>query len=717
MSSIVSGAQTSQVPGLEWLQRPLIIMGHVFDTWNLPDDVRSIVRLKRELGFNAEHWLGALFEAGPSDGKTFLFRTRAGPSPAEAGTSARVGGWVRDDLAEYLPVAHEAGLRVFVYFNAHWYGKDFPEEMFIRTADGEKMEAYGHGWLTCPGGPFLRWSEQIARDLAEYDIDGVFIDGPAMGICYCPACRQGFQDAYGMRLVEDLSKVALELRLKVQEYTYHRRLRYVGALRRAVRHRKENVAVYYNGDILGRPMRPGRMGAEVSDLAGAEGGFLGYEPLRGQFRYKTGATAKMLEAIAPTKPRVVFIDHAFKRYDYYGLTPSEIRLMYAGTLSNGAWPWFLVYWSSAGGPAARAGAEMNRFIEANASVLAATCSLANVALMNSDATLEASRLRETPSADDVHARGDSHAPEPSADHHAEFLGFYEALSRSQIPFDLVYDDILAGEIPERYKLLILPNCTAMSEGAANSVRRFVERGGRVLATHDSSMLDEFGRRRERPALADVFGLTALGPVYGPTKLDYLSVDAEQALSPGLTQPCIPCPLLSRAITPSQQATVLARYYGRMPGRYVKLPEVSSEAAAVLNRFGEGLCIYVASAIGEHYHAYALPEHRRMLENAVRLLVSPPVTAEGAGEFLEVSWRRSEHGEYLLHLLNHAGGERPYERMLPLGGLRFRVELPEPVQSVRSTRAEADIPFQNDPGELRFEFDLTGEYEMIVIRVS
>ena len=686
---------------LDWLNRPLIIMGHVFDFWELPKDPHAVVKRKRELGFNAEHWMGSSFEGGPQRQNAFLFKTEV--------------GYARDDLGAYLPAAHAAGLRVFVYFNGHWFSDEFPEAFFARTPAGEKHVAYGHGALTCAAGPFFDWSMRVARDLGEYDIDGVFLDGPGAVACWCDACRQAFRERFGVDLPDDPGKAPREVRLQAQEYVYGRMQRYIDAFIAAVRHRREDIVVYFNGPGLGRPMGTHRVVSESCDLIGAEGGFIGYSPLRGQFRYKPGAAAKVLEATAPDKPRVIFIDHAFKRYDYHALTESEIRLMYAGTLANGAWPWYLIYWTNTTGRAARAGREMNRFIETHGDVLARTTSLSTVALMQSDASLMLPGLREEEDADDIHKTGQTAGVEQLGDHRLEFLGIYEALTRSQVPFDVVDEAVVTAGLPERCKLLVLPNCAAMDDRTVAGVRAFVERGGAVLATFDTATTDELGRDRDTSALADVLGITSLGAVYGPTTLDYLHLEADPMLSRGIDEPYPPCPALSRAVTPSAGAKVLAKYYGRLSGRYVRLPDVSDEVAAVANAFGDGRAVTIAANIGEHYHAYAFGEHRKMIESVVRELAPPPVTVEGAGEFLEITWRRSAHGAYLLHLLNHAGVERPYESILPLRGLRFTVTLSERVEEIRAARAESAVAFTQETGKVTFVFDLESEYEMLVFR--
>jgi hypothetical protein len=142
--------------------------------------------------------------------------------------------------------------------------------------------------------------------------------------------------------------------------------------------------------------------------------------------------------------------------------------------------------------------------------------------------------------------------------------------------------------------------------------------------------------------------------------------------------------------------------------------VSDEAAAVFHRFGGGRAITIASDLGEHYHAFAFGEHRQMIANVVRVLAAPPVTVENAGEFVEVSLRRAAGGETVLHLLNHAGVERPYERILPLRGLHVTLRTTEQVASARATRAGRDLAFEQAGDVLRFTVDLDGEYEMIAI---
>ena len=54
-------------------------------------------------------------------------------------------------------------------------------------------------------------------------------------------------------------------------------------------------------------------------------------------------------------------------------------------------------------------------------------------------------------------------------------------------------------------LLILPNVGALSDAQAAAIRRFVERGGSLIATGATSLYNEWGDARPDFALADLFG--------------------------------------------------------------------------------------------------------------------------------------------------------------------------------------------------------------------
>jgi len=71
---------------------------------------------------------------------------------------------------------------------------------------------------------------------------------------------------------------------------------------------------------------------------------------------------------------------------------------------------------------------------------------------------------------------------------------------------LGYDEVITSGVPQRYRVLILPACFALSDAEAKRIREFVARGGQVVADFMCGLFDQHGRGRRAGALDDVFGV-------------------------------------------------------------------------------------------------------------------------------------------------------------------------------------------------------------------
>ena len=83
-------------------------------------------------------------------------------------------------------------------------------------------------------------------------------------------------------------------------------------------------------------------------------------------------------------------------------------------------------------------------------------------------------------------------------------GWTNALVRARIPCLPVHADHI-GRDADRLSVLILPNLAAMSAAQVKSVQGFVERGGSLIATDQSSRCNEWGEPLADFALAGLFG--------------------------------------------------------------------------------------------------------------------------------------------------------------------------------------------------------------------
>lgn len=101
---------------------------------------------------------------------------------------------------------------------------------------------------------------------------------------------------------------------------------------------------------------------------------------------------------------------------------------------------------------------------------------------------------------------------PYLDQAAGLDGLGRVLERLHVPYDVVVfgapgywsDDDLTATLG-RYKVILLPNVECMTEQQAEAVRRFVQNGGRVIASGDLAVRDERYRRREKPLIGADLG--------------------------------------------------------------------------------------------------------------------------------------------------------------------------------------------------------------------
>ena len=119
--------------------------------------------------------------------------------------------------------------------------------------------------------------------------------------------------------------------------------------------------------------------------------------------------------------------------------------------------------------------------------------------------------------------GGPRAKEKVEDH---ALGWYQALVEARIPFEMVHDRLLDEAHLARLKTLILPNIAALSDEQCRQLRAFVERGGGLVATYETSLYNERGERRADFGLADLFGVSFRQRADGPMRNAYLQLEAD-----------------------------------------------------------------------------------------------------------------------------------------------------------------------------------------------
>ncbi len=140
-----------------------------------------------------------------------------------------------------------------------------------------------------------------------------------------------------------------------------------------------------------------------------------------------------------------------------------------------------------------------------------------------------------------------------------FMLFTQALIQAMAPFDIIFDEHLKNL--SKYRVLVLADQECLSEAQMHLIRNFVERGGAVVATEQTSLYTT--RRLRRPD----FGLQNLFKVAAPQWQGPRAVEKNLAIAPVRTR-------VGRGrvvYIPSVQAAIEKPRAERMSSRYWKLP--------------------------------------------------------------------------------------------------------------------------------------------------
>ena len=91
---------------------------------------------------------------------------------------------------------------------------------------------------------------------------------------------------------------------------------------------------------------------------------------------------------------------------------------------------------------------------------------------------------------------------------------------------MVHDGLLDAPHLDPFRTLILPNIAALSNDQCSQLAGFINRGGSLVATYETSLYDEWGVRRSDFGLASLFGVSFAGQLQGPMRNSYLTLNKD-----------------------------------------------------------------------------------------------------------------------------------------------------------------------------------------------
>ncbi|MFO0879025.1 MAG: beta-galactosidase trimerization domain-containing protein [Gemmataceae bacterium] len=254
------------------------------------------------------------------------------------------------------------------------------------------------------------------------------------------------------------------------------------------------------------------------------------------------------------------------------------------------------------------------------------------------------------------------------------LGLFRAAVEEHLPLGLLTDLELTPASLAPHRVILLPDAVALSNQQAAALRSYVESGGGLIATGETSLADELGRPRSRFALADLFGVTPQGRFDGVARLELdrkAWTDSRLARLVPEGTVTFRGPLVRTTASPKVET--LAR---------LTIPDKGTFPAIVRQRFGKGRVVYLPAGLDVALWSYAYPYQRILLAELIRWAAGgpPPITVE-APRCVQMTCFTQGPQTTLVHLFNnvvttaHHGDpstEVPLrEEVLPIHGVRVR----------------------------------------------
>ena len=333
-------------------------------------------------------------------------------------------------------------------------------------------------------------------------------------------------------------------------------------------------------------------------------------------------------------------------------------------------------------------------------------------------------------------------------------GMTQALLRARIPYLPVHADHIDRDAAQ-FSVLVIPNLAIMTNDQMEAVRRFVDHGGSLIATGDTSLYDEEGDPRSDYGLSDLFGAHLVTPpqkrVIPSAKLanaiyhTYLRLTPElraQMIGPhtdkepkvsGTRHPILkgfeetdilPYGGLLEPLRLDAGAEVLMTYIPQFPTyppetAYMREPKTDIPGIILRSNTKGGRIVFIPADIDRQFGRLNHPDHGNLLANIVRWTAKEdlPLTVEGAGMVDCHLYQKS--GNLILHIVNltnPSAWRLPMDELIAIGPLKVKVKLPASVsgRNLRSLVSNQKISAKVDNGFVHFEIKSMLDHEVVVI---
>jgi hypothetical protein len=541
--------------------------------------------------------------------------------------------------------------------------------------------------VTCAMGAYnFDYMTSIHREIMEmYMVDGLFVNrwqAWARGMCYCKTCQKLFREFSG----------GMELPRKHSQK--EQLLKYAGW----ETERLTELWRLWDGEI--RKINPKsryftNVGIDIDRAAELAPTYISEAQSRGGNQpWQVGYQGKRTQAIFGPKKKIIAIGGMTLNSRHSVVPEAELKMWLLSSIVNGLSPWLIkssaINWDNRWIPALE---KVYTWHYKNEKYLRNEKNLARVGMLfrkdnPRNPLLGTSASIAVGGDQDIDPEGRRQYQEPPVNDNNSTRGFYQALIESRIPVDMVYNQKLDATHLDRYKVLILPNSSNLTETECEQIRQYVNRGGSIIATFETSLYDN-GKTRSNFGLSDLFGVKYEGKTEnnGPNGYIRLEHETNNPILKGLEEAqqvistrryasvqavaAFPQPPLTKI--PTYPTDPMEQIYPRIPK--TDIPEVYMRT---LNN--RGRVVYFPGDIGSTFENSMAPDLALLIKNSVIWTMNDdfqPVTVTGPGILEVTCWRQAN--SMTVHMLNCTNPfmlRSAFREEIPIGAQNVTIRIPD-----------------------------------------